>query len=324
MKPKLNVKLFVCSFLMLVEASPYPHNRGSFDEVLHALRRDPNLSAKSNWWTLEELRCKLQAYYHDLGQELTSNTLIKPSEYQGGPLLSTDSVIVVTMASAQNAERHRGITRTWGSAFRHLFLFAEEGGSEGLITLPELQGITTYEGAQHRQMRGLQWLYHEKHSTMQKAEWVFLVDDDSWVNVPMLLHTFSQLDSALPIVVGFLIGGFDVYEPRFQGGGGMLMSKAAAMQIAPNLYGSCSVLDFNDVTVAQCVDQLGIIKVHSNLFDGQFRGSADAAFNIYGFVDMITVHNVYHLDSQHRMSCLTAARYNFSYFPDFCGAPLEF
>lgn len=168
--------LILCVCYAVNDVSAQHYSKTAVQEVLRLLHGnvDANVPAVPKWWTLEELKRRLHEMYRELGETVTSSTLIKPTQYQGGPLMDTDCIVIVGMASGQEYERHHGYHPYMGKGLSPFVLFAEEEEPEGLVTLPQLQGRTSHEDAQHRQLQGVQWLYHHQFNTLS-AEWVFLL-----------------------------------------------------------------------------------------------------------------------------------------------------
>ena len=121
---------------------------------------------------------------------------------------------------------------------------------------------TTYYGAQRDHFD----LLRDAPST--DADWTCLVDDDTFVNVPMMRRLLSQYDANKPVLVGHVLTRFHC----LWGGAGMLLSRAAHARVlgairnghlrAPTRGGR------NDVEVVKWAEKLRIHVVHSNLLWG--------------------------------------------------------
>jgi hypothetical protein len=145
----------------------------------------------------------------------------------------------------------------------------------GLITFPALSGKGTREDAQHRQLRTLEFLQRESarpdghplaHEAMAGVEWVVMVDDDSWVNVPALVTLLSSLNASEPQAMGWVWSGMWGRSHMFFSGGGVIaMTRPAFERVAPALYddGRCGFCMSNDVTLTYCLWRLGVPLVHS-------------------------------------------------------------
>jgi hypothetical protein len=181
----------------------------------------------------------------------------------------------------------------------------------GLATLPQLRGKGSYEDAQRRQTECLKWLWERDYSSNSGGgggggggsrrpprplpAWYFLADDDTWVNVPLLRHVAARYDPDLPLLLGHVYAWPPEEKQEKQeqqqqqrkqkkitlgGGAGMLLSREAFRRMAPRMRrddergegGPCAAAGFNDVTLPNCARALGVLRVHSELFDGHDRG----------------------------------------------------
>ena len=192
---------------------------------------------------------------------------------------AADNVTFVVMASSVNMHRHVAQRESWMRHAPRVFAFSD-AATEHTMTLPELEGRTTWLDAQHRQLRGMQWLLHEP-----QTRWYVLVDDDTWVHVPMLLTYLSLLPHNAS-----LISGYRHESGVFNGGAGIVLTQEAFRRIASALYTEeCPVEQTNDNTVCHCAERLGgFAFVHSNLFS--FYPSRVSALD--DFIDKATVHPV--------------------------------
>jgi hypothetical protein len=155
-----------------------------------------------------------------------------------------DDIVFLVMASAGvNKERAVGIRKSWA---RHLkrdavWMFADgEDTGIGLMTLPELAGKSDREGAKHRTLRGAAWLVANRPDLVSSKKWFFMVDDDTWVNIPRLVEFVNDLDHRLPLLAGYVWRhGVHLDMNHVSGGAGMLMSQEGFRRIASNLYNRC-------------------------------------------------------------------------------------
>lgn len=197
---------------------------------------------------------------------------------------SLHDVTFIFMASSKALHLHAAQRHSWLRDAPHVYAFADVDG-EYVRTLPQLAGWSDREGAQHRQLRGMQWLLQRANAT--RTRWYMLVDDDTWVNVPVLLRfiTAAQRLHSQRALLGYRYGPNGV----FNGGAGLLLSAPGFEAIAGALYDSCPFIRANDDTITLCARSLGgFTFMHSSIFSWyptHLRSYAD-------FMEMLTIHGV--------------------------------
>jgi hypothetical protein len=166
----------------------------------------------------------------------------------------------------------------------HVWAFSDEYDGIFIHTLPSLYRKPTYQDAQHRQLRGMQWLYRHKEEHLKGVEWFFMIDDDTWVNMPVFSRALTLLDSNTSIIYGY-----QFKNGMYNGGAGILMSRRAFNIIVPRLYSdACPFLEVNDDTVSACARRFNITIMHS----GFFSFYPDKIDRSTDFIDRITMHPV--------------------------------
>ena len=183
------------------------------------------------------------------------------------PWSSENDVFYIVMGGSFYFDRTRAMRRTWGANVKHTLVIGDtDDAALGMITLPDLSGKEAYFDAQHRTLKGL--IHATTLPFFSDLGWVFMVDDDTWVNTRELNSLLFGWDVNIPIMFGFIWNG-----PRWSlsypsGGAGMLVTRSAAKLLAENLYTpTCPLIEYNDVTLGACAWKLGIAVVHSPLFD---------------------------------------------------------
>lgn len=197
---------------------------------------------------------------------------------------STQVVAFIIMTSSVTKELHLAQRRTWLRDATHVWAFSDEYDGLFVHTLPSLHGKTTYQDAQHRQLRGMQWLYRNKKKFLDGVQWFFLIDDDTWVNMPVFSRALALLDSNSSVLCGY-----QHENGMFNGGAGILLSRQAFETITPRLYSdTCLFIMANDNTVTECARRSNVTMMHSGLFSfypSKIESSVD-------FIEQITVHPV--------------------------------
>jgi hypothetical protein len=170
-------------------------------------------------------------------------------------------------------------------------------------TLPSLYGKGgTWADAQHHQLRGMQWL-ERTHRVPEAMRWLMLIDDDTWVNRPMLERFVAPLDPALPM----LCGHEHVVNHVFNGGAGLLLSRPAFDAIASRLYTkTCPFQGTNDNTITACARTVpGLVRMHS----ARFAFYPPRIESPVDFLEQITIHPVKDADLMRAMTRTTRAFY---------------
>ena len=235
-----------------------------------------------------------------VGDHLVSWLRNHPEQHVSAPDISTvkvEDVVFVVMAS--QAKRERVVTQrsSWMRWAEHIFVFADVDDVElGLMTTPEIANKTGFGEAQVRQLYGMRWLYHERRDLMDK-KWFFLVDDDTWVNVPSLLEFVSPFPPSLPLSFSHIYLRHN--RAVYNGGAGMLFSNEAFSRIAAALFTSkCSLDDIppaplnNDNILSACAYFSGVLKVTSSKFSSYGGTEFIDPLDDSGWLDQITMHKV--------------------------------
>eukprot|EP00775_Hariotina_reticulata_P007097 gene7097-7310_t len=132
-----------------------------------------------------------------------------------------------------------------------------------------------YHKANLRHLKSVQWLGQQKQAALLDIDWVMMVDDDTFVNVPLLLQFLAQLPASLPMSFGMVIdsGPWDPFLKGvafLQGGAGMLFTKQGFLQLAEHVLSPqcCDKKELlaNDVAIGFALPRAKVVKVHSALF----------------------------------------------------------
>jgi hypothetical protein len=165
-----------------------------------------------------------------------------------------------------------------------------------------------------RHLRSICWLAHEDSRVLNSFDWVFYADDDTFVNVPLLLSFLQGIPAHLPLLFSHIHsnrtnrGATDLAFPS--GGSGMLFTQPAVQQLGSVLSSPlCEVRKaVNDVTIGRCSKPANITRVHSTkfLFDvavlQKSAGRLDAGM-------VLTAHYVETRVQGMQLTCLVAARF---------------
>ena len=190
-------------------------------------------------------------------------------------------VVVVVMGSAVERERLVRMRKSWGARAARVGarIIVVSDTADPNVDSVVLPGATdpSYAGAQNRSLMGLQHAVREAPS----ARWYWLVDDDTWFNVEEAVALVRYVQWRVPVVVGHIYRGvlrFKVFAGTWpSGGGGMLVSAAAARALSAALFSSvCPYQGLNDVLIGRCAHELLIPLVHHTAFQPEMEVSRDS------------------------------------------------
>lgn len=198
------------------------------------------------------------------------------------------AVAYIIMTSSVTKKLYLGQRRNWLRDARHVWAFSDEYDlGMSVHTLPSIYGKSTWNDAQHRQLRGMQWLYGENErdrGVLHGVEWLFLIDDDTWINMPVFSRFLPLLEKDTSMLCGYQAG-----NGMFNGGAGILLSRRAFDTITPKLYSdACPFSEANDNTITMCARRSNVTMMHSGMFSF-YPSKIDSAVD---FIEQITVHPV--------------------------------
>ena len=228
------------------------------------------------------------------------------------PEITAEDVVFLVMASMQEKHRVACQRSSWMKWAKHVLVFADANDSElDMMTLPEIENKTGFAEAQFRQLHGMKWVQRERPDLMGK-KWFFLVDDDTWVNVPHLFTYLSSFPANLPLSFSHLYVMYD-RQAVYNGGAGMLFAQKAFHTLASALLTEACPLSQvdpafvnNDNILAACAYSTGVIKVTSSRFstyEGDLRIQGDIIDTAW--LDQITVHKIRDCSLARQLSCWT-------------------
>ncbi len=227
-------------------------------------------------------------------------------------VITSDDVVFLVMASIAERQRIRNQRASWMRWAKHVLIFADAADAElGMMTLPEIRDKTGFAEAQFRQLYGMKWILRERPDLAIKS-WFFLVDDDTWVNVPHLLTFCSQYPYTLPLSFSHVYLMFNS-QAVYNGGAGMLFTQSAFNSLGTAvLTEACPLTDVdarfvnNDNILAACAFSVGVLKVTSSQFS-TYEGVLHLENDVIetAWLDQITVHKIKDNLRAKRMFCLS-------------------
>ena len=216
-----------------------------------------------------------------------------------GLVVSSEDIVFIVMASIAEKDRLHGQRASWMRWTKHVVALADAHDDQlGIMTLPEIENKTGFAEAQWRQLYGMKWLLTERRDLADKA-WFFLVDDDTWVNVPELIEYVSAISPKLPLSFSHIYLMYN-QQAVYNGGAGMLFSNTAFHKLGRAVMtDDCPLADVdqnfmnNDNILAACAFSTGVLKVSSSKFS-TYEGVLHLEGDIVdtGWLDQISVHKV--------------------------------
>jgi hypothetical protein len=266
-------------------------------------------------------------------EDVLRHLLAKAGCYPAHPP-TLDKILFVVMCATANKQRVEWMHETWLPWIppQNLVLLSDAPiGNFNMTVLPELPAdsyirrhypnATSYQAANLRHLASMQWLGKVHPSALDGMDWVFMVDDDTFVNPPMLLQFLQPFPPTLPLFFGhvwdnpsWLPSNGGKKLAYTSGGGGMLMSKAAYLRFAALLFtAECGVVDaLNDITFGTCSPAAGVVKIHSTKFKPEREAATYAPF-LYDVGQWVTRHRATSREQLLAFTCIVAKRYGLAH-----------
>ena len=241
--------------------------------------------------------CSIQNFLRDIGR-----ISIYKEEHANGDVrfawpalfrhkISSDRVCFIIMAYSMRSSLHYAQRRSFLRQFKHVYAFADEPDGIFIKTLESIRGKDTYRDAQHRQLRGSQWLVRAHPNITSQCSFFAFIDDDTWLNVEYFLRILYEVEK-IQVEGNFsrLALGFAYDMSQLNGGGAIVVSADLFKVMVPLFYTpDCPFEKANDVTITNCAKSLNATVFHSNLFSFYSRTEHLRA-SVFG--DRISLHPV--------------------------------
>ena len=224
--------------------------------------------------------------------------------------VGADDVVFIVMASSSQSYRVETQRASWMRWAKHLIVLADAADEAlGIMTLPEIANKDGFAEAQWRQLYGMKWINEHDNELLNKS-WFFLIDDDTWVNVPLLFKYVARFPPSLPLSFSHIYIMYN-HQAVYNGGAGMLFSKSAFRLLATAvLTDACPLTEVdpgfvnNDNILSECAYATGVLKVTSSLFS-TYEGvlHLENAIIDTSWLDQITVHKITDRHLAEQMYC---------------------
>lgn len=191
----------------------------------------------------------------------------------GSRAITTDDLVFVMMTHFRYHEtRVASSLRTWAKDCPHFVVASDRADPlYRAITWPFFETRTGYFDAGLKPLFGLAHVMREP--ALSQKKWYVLVDDDTWINIPLLLDFLSKYNPEYPVMFGHVFDygamgpPYEVEPPYLQGGAGEVLSYAAASTLAPLLAtDACPYANYSDTTIGRCAWANNVVTVHSSQF----------------------------------------------------------
>ena len=243
--------------------------------------------------------------------------------------VTVDDIVFIVMASLQKRERIATQRASWMRWAAHTLVVAEGDDAHlNIMALPETVGKHGFAEAQYRQLHGMKWLLANR-TDLSLKKWFFLVDDDTWVNVPTLLDFAKLFPPSLPLSFSHV---YRVHQDMavYNGGAGMLFTHAAFQLLASAvLTNACPLANVkpaalnNDNILSTCAFETGVLKVTSSKFSCYLGEKVIDLQAETAWIDQITVHKVKDTHLAERMFCWSDHHHGQRVL-DFCSRYLSY
>lgn len=200
--------------------------------------------------------------------------------------LSKQRICFIVMAFSKRLQLHHAQKRTFLKNFPHVYAFADETDQIYVQTLDTIKGKTSYSDAQHRQLKGAQWLLQKHPNIVSLCDFFVFIDDDTWINTELLQRVLYTLKPIKKLLFGYFAWG-----QKINGGAGMIMSSDLFQEMMPMIYNhpKCPFDRANDDTITRCSIFLNATQLHTtqNPFYARLQKE-----NVVDFGDKISLHKV--------------------------------
>lgn len=262
-------------------------------------------------------------------EDVFMNLLSRSSCASTANVAVPQDILFIIMCSVDKQDRLHSLHSSWIRWVPNVILLAESVIPGFNITvLPEL-GVddyvtekfphpTNYQLANLRHLKSLKWVL--QFLSTASIKWVMMTDDDTFVNIPLLLGFIGRFPHVLPLLIGHMWDSPAGWLPPTtqgsawpSGGGGMLMSREGFQRLATLLLSpKCKLTTFlNDLNIGLCAPVARVVKVHSLKFKAE-PSTPHYSPHVEDVGMALTQHRV----SNQQMvmyACLVARRYSWQH-----------
>jgi hypothetical protein len=132
-----------------------------------------------------------------------------------------DKVLVLIMTTESYKERQNAIRDTWGKDLEYLF-YSDHKEIDVIQVVSQEEKKDVVLKTKNLLKLIIEKDIYIKNNRIDSYDWIFFVDDDTFVNAKVLKHILVTLNKDL--AYGYVFGGFNRKESFLNGGAGMLIS----------------------------------------------------------------------------------------------------
>jgi hypothetical protein len=195
--------------------------------------------------------------------------------------MKVDKILYCVIHSQMQEERYENIIKTWGKGCDLIF-YSDHAIPEKKII--KVSDNTTYSSGEEKQINIINTFPPE----LLSYDWYFFCDNDTFVNTKKL-NTF--VNGCNPSKIYGKIGNTwpdDWSLHYFSGGAGFLMSNEVLKRMRGNLRHNNTV--YGDVSIGINIRDMGIDKVHSDLFKS--HPPAESGVARENIINYVTFHYI--------------------------------
>mmetsp|Transcript_20462 Transcript_20462/g.40513 ORF Transcript_20462/g.40513 Transcript_20462/m.40513 type:complete len:370 (+) Transcript_20462:120-1229(+) len=198
--------------------------------------------------------------------------------------LDTRDIAFIVVTSSHTHFKAKAILDSWGKGLENLLLVSDvEDPDVGTVTFDELSSTSPSElDGQHHHIWAMKYI-HESDELLKKypnstkyqslvrmksKKWFFLVDDDTWVNIPALVQLAGSYDNRCPVAFGYVWSHVWIEDLDYvSGAAGVLLSSKSFLQMAPSFHSeTCPFVHYNDITFGRCTWAQDVQIIHHRGF----------------------------------------------------------
>jgi hypothetical protein len=187
--------------------------------------------------------------------------------------IGVEDILFIVTTSSKTAHKAQAIKESWGSDLAESLFFVSDVADPltGAYTFDEVSGKgeeTNPLDKQHRSVVGLKHIYSNPAlKRYRNKKWYFLVDDDTWLNIPALLNLMARFNADCPVILSYIWSGIWVEDFDYaSGAAGFLVSRAAFEAIAPAFDKECAFAHYNEIAFSKCAWERQVQLLHHRGF----------------------------------------------------------
>lgn len=220
--------------------------------------------------------------------------------------VTVDDILIISKASRECKSRIEIARETFLRWTKHAWIGGDfEDEALGITPYPGMSSMNPHDVRFGRHLiTFMAWLWEAHTDVFDKYKYFFVIDDDTWVNLPLVVPMVSRYPPDLKVMFAHLIvdrnaagrtrAFNDTGGLAWAGlGAGLIFTRAAMKAVAPELLKSCpwKGVEADDVLLSRCCVHYGVAQIHSEIFDGHDQGRHGSAYT--PFEGLATLHGLF-------------------------------